>query len=87
MDCVIPQEVLDHIRELADRESSLEGLFTRRQMEDELGVSAKKARDLIRLMLRDGHIRSRRVAISDEQAIELGYLGGTGLRCYEFVQT
>lgn len=86
MESVIPTDVLNHLRGLAKREGSLEGLFTTRQLAEELGCGEDKARRIIRPLLQEGRVRPRRVNISDEQAHELGLLGGTSLRCYEWIE-
>lgn len=85
MESVIPPEVLAHLEELAHKETSLEGAFTTRMLADEMGCGEAKARRVIRPLLQEGRVRARRVNISDEEAHELGLLGGTSLRCYEWV--
>ena len=84
MESVIPADVLEHLRSLSER-SALEGRFTTRQLAEEMGCGEEKARRLIRPLTKDGKVRRRRVSITDQEADELGYLGGTSIICYEWV--
>ena len=84
MDSVIPADVLEHLRSLSER-SALDGLFTTKQLAEQMGCGEEKARRMIRPLIKDGKVRARRVSITDQDADELGYLGGTSIRCYEWV--
>ena len=85
MDAVIPQDVLDHLRELAQRENTLEGKFTTGHMAEGLGCGHEKARSILRGLMQKGRVRCCRVNVTDEEAWELGYLAGTSIVCYEWV--
>lgn len=82
MEAVIPETVMQHLRELNDPQSLLAGGFTTRQLAEELGVGPEAARRRIRQMYRAGSITSRKVALTEADAHELGYLGGCKLIVY-----
>lgn len=83
MDTVIPDDVVRHLRELAERkENPIQGGFTTQQVVDLLGVSKPRAREVIRTMVKDGHVHPRRVGLPIDLASELGYLGSCSIVVY-----
>lgn len=82
---VIPADVIDHLRELARREASLDGAFTTKMLAEEMDIGDAQARDIIRQLAREKKVHPRRICLTDQQALEMGYLGGTSIRCYEWV--
>jgi len=85
MDRIIPDDVIAHLREVAHKEKSLDGLLITRHVAQELDIHQDRAREMIRELVSEGKLRPRRVALTDEQAIAVGYLGGCGVICYEWV--
>lgn len=83
MDSVIPQVVLDHLRELANQSGDpLRGGWTTEQLAEAMDISRDGARNIVRRLLRHGQVRGRRVGIDAQQAIELGYLGCGSVMVY-----
>lgn len=86
MESVIPPEVLAHLRELSDA-SPLDGCFTTRNLAEQMDCGISKARRIIRGMVQDGKVRPKRVSVTQEEAWEMGMLGGSGVMCYEWLES
>jgi len=84
MDTVIPPEVVEHLRAIAEKHESFDGYFTTRQLAAEMEISEAKARDMIRTLTRGGKVTRHRLALTDEQAHEMGYLSACGVVVYKY---
>jgi len=85
METVIPAEVLKHLREIAaKRDDPLHGAFTLQQAADAMQLPRPKAREVLRQLLVDGKLYSRRVGIPQEMAQEMGYLSGCSVPAFFF---
>ena len=83
MDAVIPPNVLEQLRELAQQSGDpLRGGWTTIQLARAMDLSHDAARDIVRRLMVQGLVTGRRVGISVEQAFELGYLGSCSIMVY-----
>lgn len=85
MESVIPQAVIEHLREIARKQTSFAGAFTTKMLCEEMDISDERARDLLRQLMREGRIQRRRISISDDDAWGMGYLGATSVIAYDWV--
>lgn len=83
MEAMIPDDVLHHLEQLsrADR-NPFAGGFTTAQVAERFDISADFARDLVRQLLREGKLYSRRQGLSQDTANRLGYLAGCSIPVY-----
>ena len=85
MDTVIPNEVMKYLEELHEEQHDLEGWWRSEDFREETGFGRLKAGRVLREMLREGRVETRRFNLSDAQAKGIGLLGGAGVRFYRFV--
>jgi len=87
MEAVIPNDVLKHLQQLTNGERNpFAGGFTVAQVVAHFGISADQARELVRQLLREGRIYSRRQGVSQEIANRMGYLNGCSVPVYYFTK-
>ena len=85
METVIPAEVLKHLREIAHQKTDpLGGGYTQAQAAEAMGLTQTKARNVLRQLIVEGKLYSRRVGINQDDAQELGYLSGCSVPAYFF---
>lgn len=84
MDAVIPQDVLDHLSEV-HRGLDMEGWWRTEHLAHELGCGIDKARRIVRELLRAGRVQRRVVAVTQEQAVDMGLLAAGRVIVYQWV--
>ena len=87
MDAVIPANVLEHLRKLAEEQTvdPLRGGFTQEQYANALGLSPYKASKDIKRLFRAGHIQPRTVGLTLSQSLQMGYTRACSTTVYHLV--
>jgi len=87
MEALIPEDVLEHLESLTNAERNpFAGGFTVAQVADQFDISADLARDLVRQLLREGRLFSKRQGLSQELANRFGYLNGCSIPVYYLIK-
>jgi hypothetical protein len=78
----IPEDVLEHLRSVAEDGPNTEGWFTSRQLQDGLAeagtpMGINRVRNMLRKLMREGRLRQQRFSLTGPQAQVAGLLGAS----------
>ena len=74
---LLPPEVVEQLLQLHEEQADLTGWWRTSDLADALGIGMNRTRSVLRDLMRAGRLEARRISLTDEQAQEIGWLGGS----------